>query len=106
VTTDPPFGPPLASGWTLPVEVTLTAPLTCRPRILGAVAVEATRTYPAGSVLTFDESAWDGPELLVFLYDHLLVIAIDGATYLAVVDDATARGTLGAARYRALTGRA
>jgi hypothetical protein len=106
VTPDPPFGPLPASGWTPPVEVTLTAPLACRPRILGAVAEAAPRTYPAGSVLTFDGSSWDGAELQVFLYDHRLGIVIDGATYLAVVDAATARGTLGAARYRALTGRA
>ena len=42
----------------------------------------------------------------MFLYDRALGIVIDGATYLAAVDDATARGTLGADRYRALTGRA
>jgi hypothetical protein len=84
-------------------EITLIAPLACTTRILGAAATSGRTTYPAGAVLTFDGSAWDGPELQVFLYDRTLGIVIDGATYLAVVDAATARRTLGAARYRALT---
>jgi hypothetical protein len=100
VTTSPPAGSPP------PVEIILTAPLSCSTRVLGAGATAVRTTDPAGSVLTFDGSSWDGPELQVFLYDRTLGIVVDGATYLAVVDDATARRTLGAARYRALTGRA
>ena len=102
MTTNP---PPRDTGWAS-AEITLTAPLTCTTRILGAVATSVRSTYPAGAVLTFDGPARDGPELRVFLYDRTLGIVVDGATYLAVVDAATARRTLGAARYRALTERA
>jgi hypothetical protein len=88
------------------VAVTLTAPLACTTRILGDAATAVPTTYPPGAVLTFDGASGDGPALEVFLYDRTLGIVVAGAAYLAVVDAATARGTLGAARYRALTGRA
>jgi hypothetical protein len=97
-------GPP--SGWTPPVAIRLTAPLSCTTHVLGAAATAVRTTYPAGARLTFDGAYGDGPELRVFLYDRALGIVLDGATYLAAVDEATARGTLGASRYRALTGRA
>ena len=81
-------------------------PLTCTTHVLGAEATAVRTTYPAGARLTFDGAYGDGPAFRVFLSDRALGIVLDGATYLAAVDEATARGTLGAARYRALTGRA
>ena len=86
-------------------EITLTAPLSCTTRVLGAAATASTR-LPAGSVLTFDGARLGRARLEVFLYDRALGIVVDGETYLAVVDDGTARRHARSRPYRALTGRA